>query len=605
MRWSVFILIFGFCSLSESSLEGPEGEFKLLRIWPKTSRELQIVKEVYNSSSEFELDFWKAPTILGAFVDVMVSPKITDSIRKFLDKNEIEYKVTVEDVQKKIIEKEIESPESKIDFGNPLLRSFFKRAKDTVYVSRNKAKYNFGDYHSYEKMLNWMEEIEKNYPGISKTFIAGKTHEGREIKGIKIGSPISKVDKRAVWIDGGIHAREWAAIHTALYFIEQLIAGYGIDPTVTSYVDNLNFYVLPVANPDGFEYSRSDVTPQTRFWRKNRGNIVCKKDRWRRERCCGGVDLNRNFDFHFGESGSSNDICSDIYQGTSAFSEPESRAIRDKIQSPELWGKVDAFITLHTYSQMWIHPFNHERKSFPSDIQDLQEVGMKGVAAIEAMYGTKYKFGTGADILYPSAGGSDDWAKAKAGVKYVYLLELRPGEEQWDGFLLDRKQLIPTSRETWEGVKVVLDAVLKRARPELFSSTQPSTTSSTPSSMNFRSPQTASTRQLFQQNRPQFNLRNTLHERLNRLRQQQLKARRDFEARNAQQRDSQNDPRRFQTVSKNNQWVQTDTSASVQQAGNCFDRSRWCSGWISSTPNICQTSTIYMQKDCRRSCGFC
>lgn len=31
--------------------------------------------------------------------------------------------------------------------------------------------------------------------------------------------------------------------------------------------------------------------------------------------------------------------------------------------------------------------------------------------------------------LDPSAGGSDDWAKAKAKVKYVYLLELRPGED--------------------------------------------------------------------------------------------------------------------------------------------------------------------------------
>lgn len=37
------------------------------------------------------------------------------------------------------------------------------------------------------------------------------------------------------------------------------------------------------------------------------------------------LDLNRNFEFHFGESGSSDDICSEIYGGTSAFSEPESR----------------------------------------------------------------------------------------------------------------------------------------------------------------------------------------------------------------------------------------------------------------------------------------
>lgn len=71
------------------------------------------------------------------------------------------------------------------------------------------------------------------------------------------------------------------------------------------------------------------------------------------------------------EIGSSDDLCSDIYQGSSAFSEPEARAIRDKIKSHELNNKLDAFITLHTYSQMWIHPYNHERKSFPNDVLDL------------------------------------------------------------------------------------------------------------------------------------------------------------------------------------------------------------------------------------------
>lgn len=138
--------------------------------------------------------------------------------------------------------------------------------------------------------------------------------------------------------------------------------------------------------------------------------------------------------------------------------------------SPELRGKLDAYITLHTYSQMWIHPYNHATKSFPEDIQDLVSVGKQGVNAIESVYGTKFRFGTGADILYPSAGGSDDWSKAKAGVKYVYLLELRPGEEgmkysldkstkqifpEWDGFLLDRRQLIPTGREASKSLNII------------------------------------------------------------------------------------------------------------------------------------------------------
>uniref|UniRef100_A0A914RCC9 Peptidase M14 carboxypeptidase A domain-containing protein n=1 Tax=Parascaris equorum TaxID=6256 RepID=A0A914RCC9_PAREQ len=41
-----------------------------------------------------------------------------------------------------------------------------------------------------------------------------------------------------------------------------LISQYGVDPQITSYVDTLNFYIVPVANPDGYEYSRSDISPQ-------------------------------------------------------------------------------------------------------------------------------------------------------------------------------------------------------------------------------------------------------------------------------------------------------------------------------------------------------
>lgn len=41
---------------------------------------------------------------------------------------------------------------------------------------------------------------------------------------IQIGTNTTRTDKKVVWIDGGIHAREWGAIHTALYFIEQVIA---------------------------------------------------------------------------------------------------------------------------------------------------------------------------------------------------------------------------------------------------------------------------------------------------------------------------------------------------------------------------------------------
>lgn len=51
-----------------------------------------------------------------------------------------------------------------------------------------------------------------------------------------------------------------------------------------------------------------------------------------------------------------------------------SRAVRDAILSSRYRGRIDGFITLHTYSQIWIHPYGHKKDSYPGDVQDLVRV---------------------------------------------------------------------------------------------------------------------------------------------------------------------------------------------------------------------------------------
>ena len=53
------------------------------------------------------------------------------------------------------------------------------------------------------------------------------------------------------------------------------------------------------------------------------------------------------------------------------------RAVRDAVLSPEFLGKIDAFITLHAYSQLWIYPYSHKKFSYTSDVEDL--VGKLGI----------------------------------------------------------------------------------------------------------------------------------------------------------------------------------------------------------------------------------
>lgn len=65
---------------------------------------------------------------------------------------------------------------------------------------------------------------------------------------------------------------------------------------------------------------------------------------------CEGVDLNRNWDFHWGETGASDNPCHETYAGPKAFSEPETRAVADFILDHK--ERIQAYLTLHAYSQV-------------------------------------------------------------------------------------------------------------------------------------------------------------------------------------------------------------------------------------------------------------
>ncbi len=50
--------------------------------------------------------------------------------------------------------------------------------------------------------------------------------------------------------------------------------------------------------------------------------------------------------------------------------------------------------------------------------------------------------------LYAASGASVDWAYGRAGIKYAYTLELRPGKESF-GFLCPPEQIKPTGEEVF------------------------------------------------------------------------------------------------------------------------------------------------------------
>ena len=191
-------------------------------------------------------------------------------------------------------------------------------------------------------------------------------------------------DEETFFIVGNHHAREWMTVVTPMYFAYFLTHFYGMEPTdndgdglinediidgidndgdgeqggrvdeqgralfdgidndgdgiidegidedpsearITHLVNNREIWIVPLLNPDGYNYDREDPS---RLWRKNmRDND--EDDRYGGE--CDGVDINRNYPFEWGHNTQftaligddlepeltvdDDFICSDVYHG--------------------------------------------------------------------------------------------------------------------------------------------------------------------------------------------------------------------------------------------------------------------------------------------------
>ncbi|KAL1022064.1 hypothetical protein UPYG_G00021750 [Umbra pygmaea] len=295
-------------------------------------------------------------------------------------------------------------------------------------------------YHNMTEISEWMEQMKRENPDVVSSLVYGQTYEKRNITLMKIGLN-STVRKKAIWMDCGIHAREWIAPAFCQYFVEKILQTYKHDTKMNEMMKNLDFYVTPVLNVDGYIFSW--LNESTRLWRKNRSPGT--------EKCtCFGTDLNRNFYANWGMVGVSTDCCAQTYCGTKAISEPEAQAVTDMLV--KMSGDILAFLTIHSYSQLILVPYGHPNISAPN-YDELMEVGLGAAKAIKDVHGMDYTVGTSPDVLYPNSGSSRDFARL-IGIPLSFTFELRDKGEH--GFLLPEDQIQPTCEEAYAGAHHII-----------------------------------------------------------------------------------------------------------------------------------------------------
>jgi len=411
--------------------------YKVIQIVPKNRQQLEAIQLVKERAlgDGITLDFWRHPSKVNASIDVMIDAKDMTVLNRFLYRNNIQSKIIVDNVQKLI-----DGQMSHIDQSS---RVPFKAGDDP-------ASFPIDQYHPIAEINDWIDSLASSYPSLVSTFSIGSSHENRDMRVIKIGAQGTK--KPGYFIDAGIHAREWITVSTAVYIINELVTKYDTNPTYKEYLDKLDFFILPSVNPDGYQYT----IDKDRMWRKTRSGPYGALG-------CIGVDPNRNFGYHWGESGGGTDPCGQTYAGPKAFSEIETSNLANYLLSHN--DTLKAYLTLHSYSDLFMYEYGYKPNTYPPDVDDLKALANDAVAAIAAVHGTKFTAGNSDDLTYDAAGASDDWSKGVANIKWVYTLELRPGDgdvehDTYYGFDLPPSYIIPVGEETWAGLQVIANKII-------------------------------------------------------------------------------------------------------------------------------------------------
>ncbi|XP_077663365.1 carboxypeptidase A1-like [Eretmochelys imbricata] len=389
---------------------------QVLRIFVANEADVEKVKEL-EELQELQLDFWRGPGGQDVPIDVRVPFASLQAVKIFLESSGIRYSILIDDLQTLVDEEQTQ-----------MIRQHF--------MPQSVETFNYASYHTLDEIYNFMDLLVAANPNLVSKIQIGNSYEGRPLYVLKFSTGGTK--RPAIWIDTGIHSREWITQASGVWFAKKIVDSYGKDPSLTSILDNLDIFLEIVTNPDGFAFTHT----KNRMWRKTRSINSGS--------ACIGVDPNRNWDAGFGGSGASSNPCSETYRGPYANSEREVKAIVDFVKSH---GNIKTFISIHSYSQLLLYPYGYTKTRAP-DYQELDNIAKAAVAALSSLYDTQYRYGSIITTIYQASGGTIDWTYNQ-GIKYSFTFELRDRGRY--GFLLPANQIIPTAEETWLALMTIME----------------------------------------------------------------------------------------------------------------------------------------------------
>eukprot|EP01084_Bolivina_argentea_P135946 239463_1 len=315
---------------------------------------------------------------------------------------------------KKILSFEITAPDYSV-----IIRQELERINNrTIWKRNDPLDWFFEDFRPWFEYELFLDVILFEYTDITTKFILGQTIQGRDIPGIIISTDNMESNKPGFYIQAMVHSNEWLANAATAYILKAICEGYGQDDYINYILENINIFIVPVINIDGYIYSW--IGASERNWRKNR-----------RDNGGGtfGVDLNRNYgplmNPKDGEPfwctvGASNNPASNNYCGTGPFSEPETEAISRFISNGIY--NIKAAVDMHTTGPYILWPWAYTVTPLPNPYYEeyfMLGTNMQGAAFdVDGQNYLSIQSGT----WYETSGDFCDWIVLDSGGEMYEML---------------------------------------------------------------------------------------------------------------------------------------------------------------------------------------
>jgi len=312
--------------------------------------------------------------------------------------------------------------------------------QDECGLKKVKTPVNFQEgsqsgFYSYQEILDNFIAMKAQYPQLisSLTPISDTlfTIENRTVNWVRISDnpDTDEQNEPEILMSSLHHAREPLSVSQLIFFAWYLLENYDNNSEIKQILDQIELYIVPCVNPDGYVYNEESQPGGGGLWRKNRRNNGDGTF---------GVDLNRNYGkfWGFDDIGSSPLTDEQTYRGTAPFSEPETRLMKLFTEQHEFIYALNN----HSFSNVLIHPYGNLENAQCPDSTTFRNLSEAMCSENHFYYGTVPE-----TIYYTGNGGSDDWMYGDTTTKPAVFAFTPEFGEPFFGFWPPAEIIIPAS----------------------------------------------------------------------------------------------------------------------------------------------------------------